>query len=311
MELPKPTYYERKLASRLASKNIPYKSQSAIWYTRADYYTPDFVIGQKLIVEVDGKVHALKSRIKPDRIRQRALINLGYYVMRIRNEQIQRHAEAVVEEIIQRYYEIADLQNTQRKIEIVKSDTYDSIPRYVQENISKWAIAFNQSLKKESWTANYFKLNLPDYDSILVTNQSALEKFMLLLLGLNLKTHENGNLDFEDSAEVFGKSIVIVRNIFGDQGETAGIHLKNMFKVTAPLFFKNLVFFGGPNINPGIVSISNLNSLKAHIIDFNRHYSRYQVSVEEAEVKEECLYAFNNMEGSNSALLWLTEWNIR
>jgi very-short-patch-repair endonuclease len=309
MEVPKPTFYERKLAIRLAAKNTPYKSQPVIWYTRANYYTPDFVIGQKLIVEVDGKIHSMKFRMTPDRIRQRALKNLGYYVMRIRNDRIRRNLEEVVEEIIQRYYETIELQRGNPKVEIVRHDTYDAIPNHIQDNISQWAIAFNQSLKEDSWTDDYFKLHLPDYDSVLLENQSALERFMLLLLGLNLKIGEDGFLDFEHSAGIFGKSIHIVRNIFGDQGETAGIHLKNMFNVSAPGFFKNLVFFGGPNINPGIVSIDSLKLLKAHINEFNRHFSRYQVSVEEVEVKDECLYAFNNMK-TNNKFQWITEWNI-
>ena len=140
-------------------------------------------------------------------------------------------------------------------------------------------------------------------------NQSALERFMLLLLGLNLKTGEDGILDFEHSAEIFGKGIHIIREIFGQQGETAGIHLKNLFNVSAPGFVKNLVFFGGPNINPAIVSINNLNLLKAHISEFNRHFSSYQVSVEESEVKDECLYAFNNIK-TNAKFQWITEWIV-
>ena len=68
----------------------------------------------------------------------------------------------------------------------------DDIPEYVQDIISKWAITFNQTLKEESWTVDYFKHHLPDYDLILVQNQSALERFMLLLLGLNLKINDDG-----------------------------------------------------------------------------------------------------------------------
>ena len=309
MEVPKPTFYERKLAFRLAAKNIPYKSQPVIWYTRANYYTPDFVVGQSLIVEVDGKIHSMKFRMTPDRIRQRAFKNLGYFVMRIRNDRIRRNVEGVVEEIIQRYYETFDIQKGNPKIEIVKHDTYGSIPDYIQDNISQWSIAFNQFLKEESWTVEYFKTHLPKYDSTLVQNQSALERFMLLLLGLNLKTSEDGLLDFEHSAKVFGKGIQIIREIFGEQGETAGIHLKNMFNVSAPGFFKNLVFFGGPNINPGVVSINNLSLLKAHISEFNRHFSPYQVSVEESEVKDECLYTLNNI-ATNTRFQWITGWNV-
>ena len=307
MEFPRPTFYERKLASRLAANNIPYKSQPVIWYTRANYYTPDFIIGQKLIVEVDGKIHSMKHRMTPDRIRQRALKNLGYYVMRVNNDTIQSNVKTVVKEIIQQYYETVDLQQSNPKVEIVKHDTYDSIPKYVQDKISQWAVEFNRSLKEELWTADYFKLHLPDYDSILVQNQSALERFMLLLLGLNLKTGDDGALDFEYSAQVFGKGIEIIREIFGEQGAMASIHLKNMFNVSAPGFFKNLVFYGGPNINPGIVSINNLNLLKRQISEFNRHFSSYQVSVEEDEVRDECLYAFKNIE-TNANFQWIAEW---
>ena len=307
MEFPRPTFYERKLASRLAANNIPYKSQPVIWYTRANYYTPDFIIGQKLIVEVDGKIHSMKHRMTPDRIRQRALKNLGYYVMRVNNDTIQSSVKTVVKEIIQQYYETVDLQQSNPKVEIVKHDTYDSIPKYVQDKISQWAVEFNRSLKEELWTADYFRLHLPDYDSILVQNQSALERFMLLLLGLNLKTGDDGALDFEYSAQVFGKGIEIIREIFGEQGAMASIHLKNMFNVSAPGFFKNLVFYGGPNINPGIVSINNLNLLKRQISEFNRHFSSYQVSVEEDEVRDECLYAFKNIE-TNANFQWIAEW---
>lgn len=309
MKLPHPTFYERKLGFTLASNNIPYKSQPVIWYTRANYYTPDFVVGQKLIVEVDGKIHFMKYRMTPDRIRQRALKNLGYYIMRVRNDRIRRNVKTVVKEIIQQYYETIDMQSSNPKVEIVKHDTYDSIPDYVQDNISQWAIAFNQSLKEESWTSDYFMLRLPDYDSTLVENQSALERFMLLLLGLNLKIDKGGVLDFEHSAQVFGKGIDIIREIFGEQGETAGIHLKNMFNVSAPGFFKNVVFYGGPNINPGIVSINNVSLLKSHISEFNRHFSSYQVSVEESEVKDECLYTLNNIE-TNTRFQWITEWSV-
>ena len=149
---------------------------------------------------------------------------------------------------------------------------------------------------------------MPEYDSILITNQSALERFMLLLLGLGLKTID-GMLDFEYAAKLFGRSILIVQEIFGEHGEMAGIHLKNMFNVSAPGFLKNLVFLGGPKIKLGIVSITNLQSLKMHINAFNENFSRYGVAVEEAEVKVECLYALKKMKDPNSSFQWIIEWN--
>jgi len=200
MKLPEPTRYEKILGDRLRRKSVPYKSGPVIWFTRADYYTPDLVVGKRLIVEVDGSIHDLEARKTPDRIRHRALENLGYFVIRVRNERVRRDVDAVVEEIIQRYYETVDNEKARPKIEIVKPDGYDSIPLYIHDNISRWAVSFNQSLREESWTAYYFKQQLPKLELILVTNQSALERFMLLLLGLNLKTSDEGILDFEYSA---------------------------------------------------------------------------------------------------------------
>ena len=63
----------------------------------------------------------------------------------------------------------------------MKPDGYDTIPRFIQDNIIEWSISFNKLLKEESWATYYFTEHLPKYDLILVTNQSALERFMLLL----------------------------------------------------------------------------------------------------------------------------------
>ena len=93
----------------------------------------------------------------------------------------------------------------------------------------------------------------------LATNQYAIEKLILLLLGLNLRKGQGGsNLDFQYSSNLLRKGIEIVRGIFGDEeGSAAAIHLKNMYNITAPGFFKNLVFKGGPNITAGVISIKD------------------------------------------------------
>ena len=110
MKLPKPTWHEKKLGQRLSHRNIPYRSGPQIWFTRANYYTPDFLIGKKLIVEVDGSIHDMESRKTLDRIRHRALENLGYYIIRVRNERVTKDTNEIVEEIIQRYYETIELE---------------------------------------------------------------------------------------------------------------------------------------------------------------------------------------------------------
>jgi very-short-patch-repair endonuclease len=52
---------------------------------------------------VDGKIHDKEFLKTPDRIRQRALQNMGFEVHRVRNEQIKRAPFAVAADIIQKY----------------------------------------------------------------------------------------------------------------------------------------------------------------------------------------------------------------
>ena len=78
---PKPTPSELKLRNVLRSRKIPFKSDQVIWYTSCDCFTPDLIIGKRLIIEVDGKVHDKEHRKTLDRIRKRALENIGLYCM--------------------------------------------------------------------------------------------------------------------------------------------------------------------------------------------------------------------------------------
>jgi very-short-patch-repair endonuclease len=112
---PPPTYSEIKLRSILRSKKITFKDSQIIWYTGCDRYTPDLLIGKSLIVEVDGKVHDKDFQKTPDRIRQRALEKMGYYVLRVKNVEVQNIPDAVAERIIQRYFEIVDDMEDRRR----------------------------------------------------------------------------------------------------------------------------------------------------------------------------------------------------
>ena len=75
------------------------------------WYTPDFIIGNRLIVEVDGGVHDLDYRRTPDRIRQRALENMGYNVYRVRNKQVESSPFDVAGRIVDRYYQIMEVES--------------------------------------------------------------------------------------------------------------------------------------------------------------------------------------------------------
>ena len=108
----------------MRSKGIQIKVSQIVWYTACDKYTPDLIIGKGLIIEVDGKIHDLEYRKTPDRIRQRALENMGYSVLRVKNEQIQKSPNTIAEEIIQTYYQVIDAKEKIAKITQLKKPEY-------------------------------------------------------------------------------------------------------------------------------------------------------------------------------------------
>jgi very-short-patch-repair endonuclease len=308
---PPPTESERKLRSILEYKKIPFKHSEIIWYTGCDKYTPDLIIGEKLIIEVDGKIHDKEFMKTPDRIRQRALKNMGYEVHRIRNEHVQRLPSVVAADLIQKYYEVVDTPDKTTKVSRLKATIHhESVPRDIAEKLQFWAIEFNRDLSDEKWTADCFKESLIRFHPGLVDNQCAMERLVLLLLGLNLHKTQDGTFDFEYSSNLLKKGIEIIRDIFGGvEGDAAAIHLKNMYNISAPGFFKNLIFKGGPNLNPGVVSIKDKSTLDSIIDNFNKSFSDIGITVERSEIKSECntvLMKFDK--GEESAYSWLVEW---
>ena len=273
----------------MRSKKIAFKDGQVIWYTGCDKYTPDLIIGRKLIVEVDGKVHDKDFQRTTDRIRQRALENMGYDVLRVKNAEIQNTPDAVAEIIIQRYFEVVDDYTEEGRkrptkiTEMEKPSHYETIPKEItNDTLRVWALSFNKELiiNETTWSVEYFRQSLTRLHPKLVTNQCAVEKFILLLLGLNLHKKEDGILDFEYTLSFLKRTIEILKDLFSKEANTVDIHLKNMYNISAPGFFKNLIFNGGPNINPGIVSIENEGSLNYQIDNFNQNLSHIGITVE-------------------------------
>lgn len=163
----------------------------------------------------------------------------------------------------------------------------------------------------EKWLVDYFKESLKRFHPGLVSNQCAMERLILLLLGLNLrKTQEGISLDFEYSLNLLKKGIEILRGIFGEEeGDAAAIHLKNMYNITAPGFFKNLIFNGGPIIRPGVISIKNKFTLDSLVDNFNKNFSSIGITVERSEIKSECNAVLMKLDRSQApAYSWLVEW---
>jgi very-short-patch-repair endonuclease len=334
---PPPTYSERKLRSILRSKKVAFKDSQIIWYTGCDRYTPDLLVGKRLIVEVDGKVHDKDFQKTPDRIRQRALEKMGYYVLRVKNEEIQNKPDSVAERIIQKYIEVIEEEEEERhsstngtrtkslKItELEKPLHYEPIPKEItSDHLRLWALSFNQELianKESAWRVDYFKQSLTQLHPKLATNQCAMERLILLLVGLNIHKKDDGSLDFEYILNFLKKCIEILRVLFSEEANAVDTHIKNMYNISAPGFFKNLIFNGGPNINPGIVSIENEDSLNYHIDAFNTSFSELGITVERQDIKSECAATLvklskkdgyhddNNNDDGLSKYRWLIDW---
>lgn len=349
---PIPTRYENLLASALDkfASGITYIRNPEVWLSACIWYTPDFIVGHRLVVEVDGGVHSLEYRKTPDRIRQRALENMGYHVYRVRNQEVKSSPKHVAEKIIESYYDIVEKDDnnnnrrtTQYKIQkIIKKPNYNPLPEYLEQLLTPMAIKFNSqqqqfnSSREDNWTTNYFKESLSQYDQRIVSNECAMERFMLQLLGLNLRKKEDPKannaiiIDFEHFSILFGKAIKIISDIFGSQ--ISGNYLKNSFNITAPNFIKNLVFEGGPKINPGIVSIKDSTTLEIYIESFNHNFSKLGISIAKSDVMIECIKELekrkkmmmitntsrNNTDNDNQGdnckrviegYLWLIEWS--
>ena len=310
---PKPTAYELKLRKILNRDQVPFKSDKVIWYTSCDCFTPDLIIGKRLIIEVDGKVHDKDHRKTLDRIRKRALENMGYTVRIVKNEQIRDKPNKIADEIKEMYYQLSDTENRQDTTitELKKPSEIEPIPKDIQFNLDFWATELNKKLHDKSWSVELFKELLSQFHPDLIKNQCAIERLILVLHGINLKkTLDSGeNLDFEYSLKFFKKSLNLLKELFPKNGNMTTIHLKNIFNESAPGFFKNLIFKGGPNINPRIVSIKSKDSLNFHIDSFNKNLSELGINVERSDIIQECKATLQNLnEKEKIDYKWLIEW---
>ena len=240
-----PTKYAVQLARALHSKGIKIQLEPEIWYTSCNFYTPDILVNEDLIVEVDGPYHEEPQIKKNDRIRQRALENSRFLVYRFKNEEIVNSLDYVVDKIRSVLYEFehnSDKRTTPKliKMEIPETHRMSNVPEYL---IKAYSIALNSTLvgKMEKWSTSYFKEFLSQCDPTPVGNRCATERILFILLGLNLhlKKEPQSTIDFEHYSMLFDKSIGIMKGLFG---ETAEIELKNAYNITATNFMKNLIF---------------------------------------------------------------------
>ena len=316
---PPPTKAELKLRSILNSKNLLFKPGQVIWYTNCNKYTPDLIIGKRLIIEVYGKVHDADFKRTPDRIRQRALENMGFYVLRFKNEKIQSHPEIVAEEIIQKYYELVDFDDNSKKPMVTAINKTKEAKEIIEiKSLIKWTKLYNEKINEgnKTITLTNFKNVLEKLNPELLNNECTLDKIILNLIGLHFHIDHNNIIDFESSAKLLETYVSIMKELFptyssNQEKNDSEVFLKNMFNISAPNFFKNLIFNGGPRIKRHIISINDVETLESNIDCFNKHFEKLGIQVDPNDIKVECNATLNERKKLgyyNSNFNWLETW---
>ena len=193
------------------------------------------------------------------------------------------------------------------------------IPFDIQEKLTEWTKFYNDKINKENLTitANNFENILEKLHPGLLKNECALESIILGLIGLNLKVDQNNLIDFESSVKLLEKYIDIIQELFpsynnnNNQANGINVFLKNMFNITAPNFFKNIIFNGGPKINENVIDIKDIETLESNIDCFNKYFSKYGIQVKPSDIKIECHETLKNLKNKEydiSNFNWLEEW---
>lgn len=234
----------------------------------------------------------------PDRIRQRALEMMGYTVLRLKNEEIDKNPERCADIVQEEFYKVTGVTKESKVIRITPGIYSSNCTHEEKSNHNK---LLEENISLLQFDPSKFIESLETIIRGSSKNPNIVEKGLLLLFGYSLVSKEDGKeLNFQSAAESFGKCLSIAETLFGQYGK---IGLRNSFFITAPNFIKNLVFKGGPNIKPKIVDITNEEGLTSTIDKFNQFFKEFDIVVEKAEVMKECCEA---LERKHSPIMsWL------
>ncbi len=92
------TTAEKMLWRRLRNHQLSgfkFRRQAPMGHFIADFYCAEC----KLVVEIDGDIHDLQ--VEQDKLRTEEMENLGYRVIRFRNEQVEKDIESVLKSILE------------------------------------------------------------------------------------------------------------------------------------------------------------------------------------------------------------------
>ena len=287
-DVAEPTVLEIKIAQKLFAEGIDFILGPEIWYSSCTFYTPDFLIEGKFVVEIDGGYHhATPHQILMDRIRQRAIENSGYPVYRFTNQEVKKSLDKIINKILSLIHATKVTANSSKiiEIDIPKEQRISSLPITV---LIKCAHELYARTNQNGWTTDVFEDVFSEFAFTPISNRCAMQQTMMLLLGLNFKASDDGTADFHNYAELFENAILILQEFFGEIGT---IELKNEFNMSATNFLKNLVFYGKPRILPKrVITIQNDEDIQNLVKSFNSNFSKFGIQVSDEDLKIECLH---------------------
>ena len=295
-----PTETEIKLAKALFTEGVNFIMAPEIRLSSCVYYTPDFLIEEKFIVEIDGQIHNTEHQILIDRIRQRALENSGYPVFRFTNMEVKKSITQIVNKIISISQNSKNFQNQSKIIEIDSIDDYryEKIDYKVLEEIVN---QLNMEIHQRDWASDFFKEIVSKRSENILSNRCAIQKILLSLLGLNFKSIDDRTVDFQHYANLFGKAMKILEEMFG---KIATVEFRNFFNITATNFLKNIVIYGKPRKFPKRLVHIKFSDIENLLQSFNSNFSRFGISVDENDLKIECMYEKNKIRRIKSEMTY-------
>lgn len=258
-----------------------------------------------MIVEVEGGVHEEPWMLVRDRIRRRALQSMGYHMTSVKNAELRR-PEETANRIIEEYYQTTELS---RHVKVIQFHPHE-MPiekHYTDRRVKALAQLVAPSFSGETWTPDEPVRLLEGLEPGVTHSQSAMDRVLLMCfgLGLKLKALPSARLvDFEGTAKLFDRLTSLMTGLFGEAGAQG---MQNLLNISAPNFFKNLVFSGGPKVNPAIVVVDSPESLRSQIAEFNASLGQAGVTVEESDVYLEIREACRKLQGRlPESLEWTT-----
>ena len=106
------TPYEKTLYRHLKDLHYKFQFQIPIICNKKHLYIADFIIEDKLVIEVDGKFHNTPDNKKKDNLRTKRLLKEGFLTIRFANSQIATLTKEEIHKIIQAKLTSINLDNS-------------------------------------------------------------------------------------------------------------------------------------------------------------------------------------------------------